>query len=130
MAVSGTGACDGLSLSFAEGASLLLEYDPNDAELARYGIKNVKASTPFSLASGVTTLPLTVSFPVDMPRTRHDVALTTVSSSAAESVRAMLSGVVVHCRGFSCTSWEKVDADGNVTFGRTLLPRGMIIRFH
>ena len=125
--VFGAKACDGLSVFFAEGTSLELEYDPDDGELTGLGIRNVKNSVPFVLPEGVSALPLAVSLPAELERREHRIALSTVSTAAAADVRAMLSGVEVRRAGFSACSWEISNPDGSVTFGRTLKPLGTVV---
>ncbi len=125
--VCSAGAVDGASMEFRPGSALELAVDFNNEELLACGIRNVKTDTPFVLAEGVEKLP--VSFNIsesDAPSTDFSIALMTVSSAAAQSVKAMLPVVVNPFKNYSMTLTETVDEETkNVTFGYRFVYQGM-----
>ena len=117
LAVLSADSVDGLKLSFASGTELVLKADSTNADLMRYGIRNVKTDTPFSLAGGQETLPLTVdwsSFSVGKDEVVTQ-ALVTVSSAAAAGVRSIMPSFRRPVEGARARSVE-IEEGGNTTF--------------
>ena len=87
-------ALSGLETSFAAGTSVELVFDSANADLVKYGIRNVTVDAPFSLdASFGGKLPFSVDASSALPPEPGTVVtngLITVKNSAAESVRSML----------------------------------------
>jgi len=87
-------ALSGLETSFAAGTSVELVFDSANADLVKYGIRNVTVDAPFSLdASFGGKLPFSVDASSALPPAPGTVVtngLITVKNAAAESVRSML----------------------------------------
>ena len=111
--VCSAGAIDGCSMELRKGASLELAVDFEDEELMAQGIRNVKTDMPFVLGEGVEKLPLSLKFAGDAtpPSTEFTVPLLTVSSGAADSVRAMLPAVKFPFKSYQATLVETVEKD-------------------
>jgi hypothetical protein len=104
-----------------------LAVDFDNEELLACGIRNIKTDIPFVLAEGVEKLP--VSFNIgeaEAPSTDFSIALMTVSSAAAQAVKAMLPAVENPFKSYSMTFTETVDEETkNVTFGYRFVYQGM-----
>lgn len=90
--VTAADALDGLSVVFAPGASLVLAADLGNADLTRYGIKNVKTSTPFTVSDVV--LPFSVEA-TDETKTmakgrKFDLGLFTINTEADRAFRSCI----------------------------------------
>lgn len=129
-------ACDGLAVSFAAGTALAVKPNLQDAELTRWGARNVKADTPFALQDGLTELPISVdaddAFRAAILASANPVriGLVTVSSGAAAGFRTIFGNAKLSCRvrGCSCKSVEIVDdSTGAVTFAFEYKPTGFSI---
>ena len=121
--VCSAGAIDGCSMELRNGASLELAVDFENEELMAQGIRNVKTDTPFVLGEGMEKLPISLKFAegATAPSTKFTVPLLTVSSGAADSVRAMLPSVKMPFKSYQATLKEIPDSEtGNVTFAYEL----------
>ena len=81
---------NGMEMTFAEGTGIKLDINPGDADLRAYGLRNVKATTPFAASAG--TIPVTFDVPEGFVSTQSFTnGVVTVSSANAQTVRDMLS---------------------------------------
>ena len=122
-------ACDGMDMVFKNGASLALKLNPDDADLAEYGIRNARTAKPFTLDDGMESIPLTLDWSgVEKPGRPVAFGLATVSN-AAETVaaaRAALPAVRSPWGGVRCEIVEVQRPDeGAVTFAMRLCPVGL-----
>ena len=132
LAVAAADAINGIAVSFAPGTALVLKTNLADAELTRYGIRNVGLAEPFVLAAGMTTLPLTVDaadggkLPRDQGGT---VGILTVSDSATNRFDSVVT-VPKTYRGFKFSAIKLHDAEnGWTTYAARYEPRGCVISF-
>ena len=111
---------NGMEMTFAAGTGIRLDIDPADTDLRTYGLRNVKAVTPFAAAAG-GTIPVTFDVPAGFePPDRFTVG---VATGPAEAV-ALLSVGDPHLQGFRMeTAVETVD--GVATLRATFRLRGM-----
>lgn len=86
-------AADGLALTFANGTSLALDIAPSNADMAQYGLYNVKADAPVTLADGMSTLPVTLNTDgIAEPAPVYELALATVKDrTLATALKGQLS---------------------------------------
>lgn len=86
-------AADGLALTFENGTSLALDIAPSNADMAQYGLYNVKADAPVTLAEGMSTLPVTLNTDgIVEPAPVYEVALATVKDrTLATALKGRLS---------------------------------------
>lgn len=121
-------ACNGLSIGFAEGAKLVIPVGTSDADLARYGLVNTKAATPFSTSAANGKI--VVKFDCDgLDESKsYMVGICTVPSSAAASVLSMISVEKPAVKGFSVVVETVADGD-NITVVGNLQRRGFVITF-
>lgn len=86
-------AADGLAFSFASGTSLALDIAPSNADMAQYGLYDVKADAPVTLAEGMSTLPVTLNTDgIAEPAPVYEVALATVKDrTLATALKGQLS---------------------------------------
>lgn len=111
-------ACDGLRIDVQSGTSILLPKPGTDSNLDKYGLYNVKAgATPFTLAEGVSKLPIAFEeqVPADSLEGMVTNALFTVANSAVESVRSILPYGVKPYRGVRASIVEIPLADEEAT---------------
>lgn len=124
-------ALDGLATVLSNNTSLVLAYDPNNADLVRYGIRATGVAAPFTLASGLKgRLPIAVdrgSLPPLAPAEVLTNAIVTVEGAAAEGVRAMLPPTRRLWRGTSGKRLETTNGDGTVTFAYEVANTGMLM---
>ena len=112
---------------------LKLEQDYSDPLLMRYGIKNTKTATPFSIsnASVFPKLPLEVVYPPEpADAVAFTVGLVTVADSAADTVRALLPPLPAQkiYDGFSQEAVE-IRENGMTTFAVEFSHKGTSIIF-
>ena len=132
LAVAAADAINGIAVSFAPGTALVLKTNLADAELTRYGIRNVGLAEPFVLAEGMAALPLTVDatgggeLALDRGGT---VGILTVSDSATNLLDSAVT-VPKTYRGFKFSS-VKVhdDENGWTTYAARYVPVGCVISF-
>lgn len=131
LAVAAVDAVNGFTVSFAPGTSLSLKVNLADAELTRYGIRNVGLAEPFVLGSGMATLPLSVdmSGAGAFPKEGGVVGVLTVSDSATNALESVFS-VPKFLKGFKFTA-EKIHDDDNgwTTYAARYEPTGFLISF-
>lgn len=119
-------AFDGLAISVtAAGARLVYDYSPADADLATYGLCNVKNETdPFVSSVG----PVTFVFDGAFPERGVTLGLMTLKTHAlAEAAKALLQPVRI--KGYSQTCSVRDNLDGTATVVCEVAPRGMAIIF-
>ena len=129
--VASARACDGMAITFTDGAQLELKLDPADPEMLGCGLRNTKTDTPFVLADGMAKLPLSLDWSsVSKPEIPVTVGVVTVSNSAdtVAAVGAMLPEFRSPWGGVrsELVPMERPD-EGSVTFALKLCPVG--IRF-
>ena len=112
---------------------LKLVQDYSDPDLMRYGIKNTKTATPFSISnpSVFAKLPLEVEFPqTPADGTSFTVGIVTVASSAADSVRAILPDLLTRkiYKGYRQKAVERTE-NGMTTFAVEFVTVGFTIDF-
>ena len=131
--VTAVDAMNGLAATFASGTKLMLAVDPGNADLVRYGIRNVKTATPFASEAGLLPLALEAS---DEAKTAvkgrgFRLGLLTVSASATNAVSALVPKTVR--TPFSSAPFAVVevldDDNGWVTYAVDVVPQGMTIVF-
>lgn len=128
LAVSGVDAVNGLELLFSEGTKLVLKANPEDEELMRWGIRNVKADTPFALADGLGKLPISVDVSAgEIPPTSRLGLLTVKNDSAiVAAVREMMPTLPRVCKGFLNCPVEIVDEESETcTFALEFKENGL-----
>ena len=86
-------AVDGLAITFTNGTFLALDIAPPNADMAQYGLYNVKADTPVALADGMSTLPVTFNTDgIAEPAPVYELALVTVKDrTLATALKGRLS---------------------------------------
>ena len=128
LAVSGVDAVNGLELLFSEGTKLVLKANPEDEELMRWGIRNVKADTPFALADGLGKLPISLDLSAgEIPPTSR-LGLLTVKNDPAivAAVREMMPTLPRVCKGFLNCPVEIVDEESDTcTFALEFKENGL-----
>lgn len=106
-------AFDGLAITFAEGAKLVVDVDASDSGLARYGIRNVKAATPF--ASTATEGMIDVELDFDGAEEKNlTVGICTVPTSVAPAVKSMLRLSKPAWRGYTAEVVSAADGENTV----------------
>ena len=106
-------AFDGLAITFAEGAKLVVDVDASDSGLARYGIRNVKAATPF--ASTATDGMIDVELDFDGAQEKNlTVGICTVPTSVAPAVKSMLRLSKPAWRGYTAEVVTAADGENTV----------------
>ena len=106
-------AFDGLAITFAEGAKLVVDVDASDSGLARYGIRNVKAATPF--ASTATDGMIDVELDFDGAQEKNlTVGICTVPTSVAPAVKSMLRLSKPAWRGYTAEVVSAADGENTV----------------
>lgn len=129
--VTSASAVDGVTFKFLGTGALELSLNPADAELTRYGIKNVRTDTPFAFADGVASVPFSVdvsAMPV-LPRNGATFGVLTVADAATNAVEAVFS-IPKSYRGFRLQMVKNHDNEnGWTTYAAEYLPTGAIIIF-
>ena len=122
--VTAYNAMDGLATTFANGTSLVLPINPNDANLTKYGILNAKTDTPFALGSNLAKLPLSVdtsAYPAvtQVPQTFGIITVTNKPETVT-AVRAMLPTIKPYTDICQRIVEHENVGDGTVTFALEL----------
>lgn len=129
--VRSAGAIDGLNVSFGKNATLELVTDAENADLVKYGIRNVKTDAPFVLPDGKTTLPLTVDWTgaALSPDKEYTQGILTVANVPAvvSQVRAMLPKLAKPITGCRMMTLEIENDDGSLTFAVNFKKTGFAI---
>lgn len=130
--VTAADALNGLETTFAPGTSLVLAVDPDNADLTRYGIRNVKTSAPFAVADG-GTLPFSLEASAAVKAAARGRALTlglfTVTSEADETFRPLVPSEIRSPIPSSKGTVVRNEADGLVTYSLSVTPLGLRIIF-
>lgn len=106
-------AFDGLAITFAEGAKLVVDVDASDSGLARYGIRNVKAATPFASTADDGMIDVELDF--DGAQEKNlTVGICTVPTSAATAVKSMLRLSKPAWRGYTAEVVTATDGENTV----------------
>ena len=130
--VDGNVACDGIGISLADGAELVVKANPGDPDRMAYGIRNVKTDIPFALSGDASKISIRVDASAfgevsgdEAPV--GDMGLLTVSSAAAPAVRAMLPGRIQAFEGIRKGRLfeRKGPTDDTVTFALDFTRKGM-----
>ena len=130
--VDGNTACDGMRISLADGAELVVKANPADPDRMAYGIRNVKTAEPLALSGDASKISVRVDASAfgevsgnEAPVS--DMGLMTVSSAAAPAVRAMLPGRIQAFEGVRKGRLveRKGPADNTVTFALDFTRKGM-----
>ena len=121
-ALTATGA-DGLSITFAEGAKLLL--DPAAADgVETYGLRNVLAATPFAAEGDAVSVALEGAVP-EPAGSELAVPVCTVAASAADAVAALLR-VERPWSNWEAALSRRTNDDGTVTLVATFRRTGFL----
>ncbi len=118
--VTSYNAMDGLATTMANGSSLVLVLDPSDENLTKYGIMNAKTVTPFTLGSGLSTLPLSVdasACPV-IDKGPQTFGILTVANNAETlaATRAMMPRIKAFSGIHNSIVERENSGEGTVTF--------------
>lgn len=121
---------DGLAISFAAGTGLkFAPISEADADVARYGLYDVKWATPFDLTG--TGGELNVA--LDLPESKEEIprsftfGICTVPSSAAGALEGNL--VLEKVKGYKHSVTSEANGDGTVTFTAKYEKRGFVMLF-
>ena len=131
--VTSVDSMNGLATTFASGTKLVLAVDPGNADLVRYGIRNVKTATPFTSEAGLLPLALEASDEAKaaVKGRGFRLGLLTVSASATNAVSALVPKTVR--TPFSSAPFDVVevldDDNGWITYAIDFVPQGMTIIF-
>lgn len=130
--VTAADALNGLATSFASGAQLVLVVDPDNADLMRRGICNVKTAAPFAVAGG-GTLPFSLEASSAVKEAAKgrvmSIGLFTVTSEADIAFRSLVPSAVVSPIPSSRGTVVRSEADGLVTYSLSVAPLGLRIIF-
>jgi len=129
--VRSAGAIDGLNVTLGKAAALELTTDAANADLVKYGIRNAKTESPFTLAEGKTTLPLKVDWTgavlsADKEYTQGILTVTNIPAVVAQA-RAMLPALAKPITGCKMTKLEIANDDGTLTFALNFKRTGFTI---
>jgi hypothetical protein len=129
-------AFQGLEVVISNGTDIAMDVPASatDGNIGQYGMRNTNYSTPFTLPTGGVTVRFedAAGHALGLAGNRvREVAILTVSSAAAASVRGKLNiSPLVHSdrRRFAMVPFERDNGDNSVTFGVKLV-RSMSISF-
>ncbi len=132
LAVGSADAINGASVTFESGTKLELRPDFNDPDLMDYGIRNDKASIPFALGDGVSTLPFSIGTATGKPTSgvSFRLGLFTVKSDSdsVTLIRAAVKDIKYPVKGFKNKLVEAVDEEAEtVTFAIDYSPVGFCL---
>jgi hypothetical protein len=91
--VTSVDAVNGVSFRVGPNGSLSLKLDPSDAELMRYGIRNVRTADPLSLIDGAEKVRIDVdtsAYP-ELPAEGALIGILTVQDAATNAIDSVLS---------------------------------------
>ena len=130
--VTAADALNGLATTFASGTSLVLAIDPDNADLTRYGIRNVKTDNPFAVAAG-ETLPFSLEASAAVKAAARgramDIGLFTVTSEADKSFRSLMPDEVRSPIPSSKGTVVRREADDVVIYSLAVTPLGLKVIF-
>ena len=131
--VTATDAMNGLATTFAAGTRLVLEVDPDNAELTGHGIRNDKIDNPFSVNGG-GKLPISLHASDDVKAAMKGrpmtIGLFTVTAQADETFRALMPETLRSPFRSTKSSIVRNEKDGTVLYSLNIVPVGlhMIVR--
>lgn len=121
-------ALDGVTVRFAADGRMSLSMSRTDGEFAAKGICNTKTDVPFVLASGESTLPMTLDWTgLERPDDTLRLGILTVSAAAADSVESMLPLITSPFKGRRVRTVRQANDDGSVTFAVEFYRSGLVI---
>ena len=124
--VGSAACCDGATVSVWPDGEIVLPIDPEDADVRKWGLRNVKTDVPFALAGGAESIKVRFEGDAVMPygevRTN---AVCTVKESAANGVLAMLSNVKPYGALAKCVSVP--DGKGEATIYSVSIRKALTI---
>ena len=124
--VAATNAVNGLAVKFADGAGLVVDPCPSDADLQTYGAINTRWSVPFTGAAAGEAIPVTF-LERTFPEKAFSAAICTVSAAAAETIAFDVPSRVQKRK---CRVATRPNPDGSVTFVAGFSARsGLIVNF-
>ena len=132
LAIGSVDAINGAAVTFKKGSKFELRPNFDDAEFMKYGIRNVKTSTPFALGEEVEALPFSIGTATGTPPfgVPFRLGLFTVKSDSAsvELIRSAVAEIEYPIVGFKAKVVEDVDEEaGTVTFAIDYAPIGLRI---
>jgi hypothetical protein len=132
LAIGSVDAINGAAVTFKKGSKFELRPNFDDAEFMKYGIRNVKTSTPFALGEEVEALLFSIGAATGTPPfgVPFRLALFTVKSDSAsvELIRSAVAEIEYPIVGFKGKVVEDVDEEaGIVTFAIDYAPIGLRI---
>ena len=124
-----TNAFDGCELEIAQGASLVLDAAPTNADMQAYGFVNAKWGTPFVLPEGMTTVPVTFDFGGGEPDfAQRTLGICTVRPDATGVSRALFAPVPP--KHYRANVLSATDATtGLTTYSVQLVRNGLTVIF-
>lgn len=127
--ILGKDACNGLALSFAAGTRLVLDLEPGDADLRKYGLRNTKGSFgSVTVASGYK-LPVVL----DLGNRECPSALETrvglCTFMTRSDAQAFMDRIAVAkpCRGYGVKVSLTDNSDGTTTVVADVCERGLVL---
>ena len=132
LAIGSVDAINGAAVTFKKGSKFELRPNFDDAEFMKYGIRNVKTSTPFALGEEVEALPFSIGTATGTPPfgVPFRLGLFTVKSDSesVELIRSAVAEIEYPVVGFKAKVVEDVDEEaGTVTFAIDYAPIGLRI---
>ena len=128
LAVSHVDAINGAQVAFSNDTSLVLNADIADADLSRWGARNVKTDVPFLLEDGAE-LSVRVSFPseANIQKSVFTQGVVTVTSAAASALDGHIAiGLEKRVRGYEF-SQVTLDEGGMKTYALVFERCGMCL---
>lgn len=122
--IAATNAADGIAMTFAQGARLVVDPDEDADGMSVYGFMATRWPTPLVSESEDGKIAVEVSG--EIPAQGVTVPICTVTAAAAETVAFRLPRRA-RCRAYVD---ERRNSDGTVTFVARYEPQGMVITFH
>ena len=121
---------DGLAISFAAGTGLkFAPLSETDADVAQYGLYDVKWATPFDLTGTDGKLDVAL----DLPENRNEIpaafsfGVCTVPTAAADALEDNI--VLPRVRGYKSSVIKQTNADSTVTFTAKYVKAGLVVVF-
>jgi hypothetical protein len=132
LAIGSVDAINGAAVTFKKGSKFELRPNFDDAQFMKYGIRNVKTSTPFALGEEVEALPFSIGAATGTPPfgVPFRLGLFTVKSDSVsvELIRSAVAEIEYPVVGFKAKVVEDVDEEaGIVTFAIDYAPIGLRI---
>ena len=110
--------CDGMAMSFAKGTKLVVPVVPEDADLMKYGLYNVKEGGSISIADTQLAVDFDLSASALPPAHEFTVGIVTVAAAAADDVRGRLKLGATTYKGYRRAQLYEIPDEerGTVTF--------------